>query len=99
MKSSRTCDEAGAAFHIHAAVGPLGHDLQGLGGAAHDAQAHQPEPGLFNDGFEDRLQMGGGSEDRELLRIAKVFSPRRPCDRHTTCLVVWDGRGFTLGKA
>ncbi len=47
----------GAAFDIHAAVGPFGHDLQRLGGAAHDAQAHKLEARLFNDGLKDRLQM------------------------------------------
>ena len=58
----------GAAFHIHAAVGPFGHDLQGLGRAAHDAQAHQLEPRLFNDGFEHRFQMRCGGENERLQK-------------------------------
>ena len=60
--------EGGAAFDIHAAVGPLGHHLQGAGGAAHDAQTHQLEPRLFNDGFKDRFQMCCRSDDQISLK-------------------------------
>ena len=64
--------------------------------AAHQAQAHQLEARRFDDGFKDRFQMRRGGENGDTPNH-KAFSPRRPCDRHTTGLVVWDG-GYVRRK-
>ena len=82
----------GATLDIHAAIGPLGHHLQGLGSAAHDAQTHQLEARFLDHGLKHRFQMRC-----RLNRQTKAFRPRRSCDRHTTALVVWDG-GYVRRK-
>ena len=83
--------ERGAAFDIHAAVGPLGHDLQGLARAAHDAQAHQLEARLFDDGFEDRFQMRMRAQNDRNSK-SKAFPPRRSfrtATQQTSCCLGW----------
>src|SRR5262249_36121647 len=85
----------GAAFDIHAAVGALGHDLQGLVFAAHDPKAHESKARLFNDGLENRFQMGRNGKDIKLQSFspAAVFTTATQPD-----LVVWDWRVFTLKR-
>ncbi len=90
-------------FDIHAAVGTLGHHLQRLRRAAHDAQAHKLEPRLFDDGFKNRFQTVDGATVKmqtqacsEAEGQSKAFPPRRPGGPpHQHVLLFWDG-GYHL---
>ena len=67
--------EHGAILDVHRAVRPLGHDLQRLRLAAHQAQAHEPVSRRLDGGFEDRLQMRHGRENRGFLVLDGRINP------------------------
>ena len=48
-----------AIIHIHAAIGPFGHDLHGAAVLRRDFDAHQPEADAFNGRFHHARHTGG----------------------------------------
>jgi hypothetical protein len=67
--------------------------------AAHDAQAHKLEPRLFDDGFEDRLQMGCGGKDAKPLKLQSLLPAAVLMTATQPTLVVRDERVCTLPAA
>jgi len=70
----------------NAAVGPLGHHLQGTGGAAHDAQRNSLNPACSMTGSKGPVQMCCRRDGPN----QKPLRGGRPAD-HTTNSCCWDG--------
>ena len=91
--------DKGAFIHFDAAIGPFDHDLQGIAFAAHQANAHDFEPHIFDDRGQDlgHAPVDGGFGD-EVVHVADIPSETKKRAARPVELIRWCHPVWTRGR-